>query len=249
MGDRPPVGGDAALWGRPGGGRLPFAVLVQQDAAPVQADDVNHRLRRLLEKGRRVGRTLQDLHRRLQPFDYLFHLGVGVDRLADDIADRLSREPRRARQRAGRNGRLGQAAQRRPAGALFERLDADVFLAQGDDGRDGQLTGLARLQFAAVGQADADLGAGIGQLDAIAGDRLDEGVIARDGILVQPGDDQPGPLPVATGRVEDLATVALPAQFDRAGEGILVDFLLLVVDQQLQGTGHMPPPSRGRTKS
>src|SRR5205823_5691896 len=69
------------------GGIFPHAVLVQQDAAPVEADDVDHGLRRLLEEARRVGRALQHLHRRLQPSDHLLHLVVGVERFADDVAD------------------------------------------------------------------------------------------------------------------------------------------------------------------
>src|SRR5436305_660381 len=83
--------------------------------------------------------------------------------------------------------------------------------------RQGQLAGHPRRQVGAVGQAYRHLGADVGQADPAAGEGLQQGVPAGQGVLVEPGDHGPPPAgPQRPGGVQLLLGVVLPAQLDRA---------------------------------
>src|SRR5205807_8383950 len=99
------------------------------------------------------------------------------------------RREARAAQRvlAGDEGAGRQAVQDRAARG--DALDAHAAAADVQVGGQVQVAGGGGGQVAAVGQADRHLGAEVGQVDAVVVERFEEGVAARQRVLVEPGDD------------------------------------------------------------
>jgi hypothetical protein len=117
--------------------------------------------------------------------------------------------------------------------------DPDHLPAQGQDKRQGDIAGGARLEFPVVVQADGQAIAQVPDPDPAVGQPVDLEVPARNGVFLAPGDDQAARagfrLPFG---IRFALAFALTAQLHRVVELSGINQLLVFKDFDLQGFFH-----------
>jgi hypothetical protein len=228
----------AAARGAADGGHRPPAVLQEQGAAGVQADDLDQRPGGLLQEVRRTDRALQDAHRRLQPADQGVHLDRVEVRQRPDAADQdveVARPDGDLLQPLEGGGRGGRGRLDRHL-ALLDQQGERRRQFGGGRGRDGR-----------AAPADVERHpAAVGDPDGPGGQRLQEDVAARAVTLLLPGEHQPGRAPFA-GRDRAVGRRfprALPPQLERVREADLVRRATVLRDAQSERQTHEMVPIR-----